>query len=96
MGYCPFSTMCRNRVPRVATEWRSSAHDSVCSRRVELAAVCARSSAHRRDEEEGLPRQKIPIMTDCPQLLCRNRDCLAPCRDRTLVSRQGLGLGLGD
>ena len=110
MDYCPFSAMCRDRVPRVSTGWHSNAHGSSRDRRAAahttLACVRARPRFRVRpcvrghDKVEGLSRKKNPSCDRLPtahlsrqRILCRDKDCLASCRDRTLVLQQGLGLG---
>ena len=88
--------------PCVATKWWSGAHQRTrqCSRRARSARTTgararasprshARSSAHGRDESEGLSRLKIPVVTDFPQPLCHNREFSATIEvSRSLVTTE--------
>ena len=85
MGYCPFLVLCHDRDPL-----------ALCLDRVIRVATGLLGEAHdsacvhTTDMHTRLGRAHDKVVHS------RDRDCLALCRDITLVSRQGLGLGMGN
>ena len=78
MGYYPFSAMCRDWVPRVATKWSSSAHDSArsASSSAHDMGVCARATEILHAIEcMRVGRGGGPVVTENP---CRDRLPIAP------------------
>ena len=90
---------CHNKVVQCSAPACAVAHQTGGSCEQQRARhthvrVHYRDSASGHDEVEGLSRQKILVVIDCPQLLCRDRLPTAPLsRQRLLgpVSRQDLG-----
>ena len=102
LGYFPNFSFLLPPSPRVTTKWWSGAHQRTGKRsrqarsaRTTFACVRVRPrshaqySAHGRDESEGLSPLKIPVATDFPQPLCRNREFSAAIEvSRSLITTE--------